>query len=420
MSRRGPSLGLGRALRVARHASRGVARAGCLLEPRTFGIGSARRGATRSDGEVIGTGERARGAAPAALGRRQRRATRRSAFRNAAELAMRDFPSAGIQIAVYDTKGTPAGAEAAVGARAEGTAPGSCSARSSPNEVSAIAPQARQAGVPVVAFSSDAGVAGPGVYLLSFLPSDDVNRIVSYSASQGRKSFAALLPANAYGAVVEAAFRSAVAGVRRAHRGDPDLRRRTMDVRAKAAAIASVAPQIDALLIPDTGDVVPAIAAALAPTGVTRDKVKFLGSGQWDDPRVLNNPALVGSWFPAPAKQGFEEFARKYQAAYGSPPPRNATLAYDATVLAAGLVRQFGAERFQTSVLTSPNGFAGIDGIFRFLPSGLTERRLAVYEVTGSGARIIAPAARSFAGAGRRRGRAFARISAARSSRRER
>ena len=54
-------------------------------------------------------------------------------------------------------------------------------------------------------------------------------------------------------------------------------------------------------------------------------------------------------------------------------------------------------ERFQNSVLTSPNGFAGLDGVFRFLPSGLTERRLAVYEVTGSGARVVAPAARSFA-----------------------
>ncbi len=101
----------------------------------------------------------------------------------------------------------------------------------------------------------------------------------------------------------------------------------------------------------------------------------------------LTIAALVGSWFPAPTKQGFEDFARRYQAAYGSPPPRNATLAYDATVLAAGLVRQYGADRFQASVLTSPNGFAGVDGIFRFLPSGLTERRLAVYEVTGTGAR---------------------------------
>jgi ABC-type branched-subunit amino acid transport system substrate-binding protein len=254
--------------------------------------------------------------------------------------------------------------------------------------------------VPVVAFSSDAGVAGPGVYLLSFLPSDDVNSIVAFSAGQGRKSFGALLPATAYGAVAEAAFRSAVSKAGGRIVTVQTYQSNDADLRAKTMAVASAAREIDALFVPDTGAVVPTIAATLAAGGVTRDKVRLLGSGLWDDPRILNNPMMVGSWFPAPVKQGFEDFARKYQAAYGAQPPRNATLAYDATVLAVGLVRQYGADRFENAVLTSPNGFAGIDGIFRFLPSGLTERRLAIYEVTGAGASIVSPAARSFAGGG--------------------
>lgn len=322
-----------------------------------------------------------------------------TAFRNAAELALKDFPGAGIQIAVYDTRGTPGGAQAAVGVAIREGAEIILGPVFSA-EVSAIAPQARTAGAPVVAFSSDASVAGPGVYLLSFLPADDVNRIVSYSASQGRRSFAALLPASAYGSVAEAAFRRSVAAVGGRIVSIQTYQANGADIGAKAAEIGRVAAQVDALLIPDSADLVPAIAAALTANGVTRDKVRFLGSGQWDDARVLNNPALVGGRFAAPPKQGYEDFARKYQAAYGAPPPRNATLGYDATVLAAGLVRQFGKERFQLSVLTSPAGFVGLDGVFRFLPSGLTERRLAVYEVTGSGARLIDPAARSFAAGG--------------------
>ena len=62
----------------------------------------------------------------------------------------------------------------------------------------------------MIAFSTDSSIAGRGVYLLSFLPESDVNRIVDYSASIGKKSFAALLPDNAYGNVVEAAFKTAV------------------------------------------------------------------------------------------------------------------------------------------------------------------------------------------------------------------
>jgi ABC-type branched-subunit amino acid transport system substrate-binding protein len=321
------------------------------------------------------------------------------AFRNAAALALRDFPDANIRITIYDTGGTPAGAKAAVGTALGGGARlilGPVFAA----EVSAVAPAARQAGVPVVAFSSDASVAGPGIYLLSFLPADDVKRVVAYAAGEGKQAFAALLPANSYGTVVEAAFRGAVPEAGGRILAIQSYQRTSDDIRAQAAAIARFAPQFDALLVPDSGDVLPAIASALEAAGITRDRVQLLGSGQWDDPRVVNSAGLVGAWFPAPTKEGFAGFARKYQAAYRTPPPRNATLAYDASVLAAGLVRQYPDDPFANAVLTSPNGFTGIDGVFRFLPSGAAERRLAVYEVTGSGARVVAPAARTFAAGG--------------------
>jgi ABC-type branched-subunit amino acid transport system substrate-binding protein len=319
-----------------------------------------------------------------------------TAFRNASELAIRDFPTAGIQVAVYDTKGTPAGAQAAAGAALSEGAEIILGPVFS-GEVAAAAPQARQAGVPVVAFSSDAGVAGPGVYLLSFLPADDVQRIIGYAASEGRRSYAALLPADAYGSVAEASFRRVVAAGGGRIVAIETYAADLSDLDAKLAAAARVAPQADALFVPDPR-AAPRAAAALSAAGVAREKLKLLGSGQWDDPSLLNDGSLVGSWFPAPAKQGFEAFAQKYRAAYGSLPPRNATLAYDATVLAAGLVRQFGANRFQNSVLGNPNGFRGLDGVFRFTPGGLTQRRLAVYEVTGSGSRMISPAAMTFAG----------------------
>jgi len=394
LSRRGRSQGFPRALGVLACAGLVAMLAACS----SFNILGDRGLDGAVIGELIGTG----GVRVALLLPRSASGNGRAtaeAFRNAADLAIRDFPSAGIQIAVYDTKGTPAGAQQAVGtALSEGAEIILGPVFSS--EVSAVATQARAAGAPVVAFSSDASVAGPGVYLLSFLPSDDVGRIVSYSASQGRKSFAALLPAGAYGAVVEASFRSAVATSGGRIVSIQSYEANDANIHAKTAALGGIAAQIDALLIPDAGEAAPAIGAALASAGITRDKVRFLGSGQWDDPRILNSPALVGGWFPAPARQGYEDFARKYQAAFNATPPRNATLAYDATVLAAGLVRQFGDERFQASALTSANGFVGLDGVFRFLPNGLTERRLAVFEVTGSGARIVAPAGRSFAAGG--------------------
>lgn len=347
-------------------------------------------------GEAIGSGE-VRVALLLPRSATGNAASTATAFRNAAELAMRDFPNTGIQVIVYDTKGTPQGAQtAATAALSEGAE--IILGPIFSGEVAAVAPQARGAGVPVVAFSSDASVAGPGVYLLSFQTGDYVRRIVSYAAQKGSRAFAALLPNDAYGSVAEASFREAVAAAGGQLVTVERYQADAADIQAKAAAVAAASSRFNALLIPDRGEAVAALAPALAGAGITPDRIRFLGSGLWeDDPRILNNPALAGAWFPAPSRQGFEAFAQRYRAAYGAEPPRNATLAYDGTVLAAGLVRQFGAERFSQSVLTNPNGFAGIDGVFRFLPGGTTERRLAVYEVTGSGVRVIEPAARSFA-----------------------
>src|SRR5262249_27236431 len=157
-------------------------------------------------------------------------------------------PSAGIQIAVYDTKGTPAGAQEAVGTalkeRAEIILGPLFSA-----EVSAVAPQARQAGVSAGGFSFGPNRARPGLLLLGFLPSRPLHRVVSYSASQGRKSFAALLPANAYGAVVEAAFRRSVAARGGRIVAIQSYQSNAEDAKAKATAVAALAPQIDALLM---------------------------------------------------------------------------------------------------------------------------------------------------------------------------
>jgi ABC-type branched-subunit amino acid transport system substrate-binding protein len=130
-------------------------------------------------------------------------------MRNSAEMALAEFQNPNIQLLIKDDGGNAQGAaQGAQQALDEGAEIilGPLFAQSVP----ATAQVARAKGVSCIAFSTDSSVAGRGVYLLSFLPESDVNRIVEYSASIGKKSFAALLPDNAYGNVVEAAFKQAV------------------------------------------------------------------------------------------------------------------------------------------------------------------------------------------------------------------
>ena len=149
---------------------------------------------------------------------------------------------------------------------------------------------ARPRGIPVIAFSTDVSVAARGVYLLSFLPETDVKRIVDYAISRGKRSFAALLPDSAYGAVVEAAFQQEVS--RRGGR-IVALEKYPLDpskMAEPARRVAQAAAQVDSIFIPDGADAVPQVVQALAASGVNLKRVQLLGTGLWDDPRVFSTP----------------------------------------------------------------------------------------------------------------------------------
>jgi ABC-type branched-subunit amino acid transport system substrate-binding protein len=315
-----------------------------------------------------------------------------ASMRNASEMALSEFLNPNLQLLIKDDAGSPQGAQqAAQQALAEGAEIilGPLFAASVP----AVAQVARARNISVIAFSTDSSVASRGVYLLSFLPESDVNRIVDYAAATGKRAFAALLPENAYGNVVEAAFKQAVP--RRGGRVvafEKYGADRATAVRTVAAALGTV----DTLLLADDGDAVVATADALSAAGVNLKNVQLLGTGLWDNPRVFGSATLQGGVFAAPDPVGFRGFSTRYRAKYGSDPVRTATLAYDAVALTAALSRTQGGQRFTSEVLLNSSGFAGIDGLFRFRPDGTNERGLAVMRVTSGGSTPIAASPKSF------------------------
>ena len=316
-------------------------------------------------------------------------------MRNAAELALSEFNNPNIQLLVKDDAGTAQGAQQATQEALDQGAEiilGPLFAHS----VTQAAQVARVRNVPVLAFSTDSNVAGRGVYLLSFLPETDVDRIVEYAIAQGRKSFVALVPDNAYGAVVEAEFKQVVS--RKGGRVVA-LERYPANGGNMGDAprlIAQAAAQADVLFVPDAGDGAVAAVRAVAAAGVNLKRLQVIGTGLWDDPRIFAEPALAGGWYPAPDSAGFRAFSTRYRARYNQDPVRTATLAYDAVALVAALVKTQGPRRFAPETLTNPSGFAGIDGVFRFRGDGTNQRGLAVLRVTPSGGQVISPAPHSF------------------------
>ncbi|MFZ5618640.1 MAG: penicillin-binding protein activator [Pseudomonadota bacterium] len=346
-----------------------------------------------------------------------------SAMFDAAQLAAFEAGDDRFLIIPKDTRGTPDGAAAAArAALADGAEIilGPMFAET----VAAAAPVARAASAPMIAFSSDVQSAGDGVYLLSFPPEIEVARVTDYAMAQGKLRFGLIAPANEYGQRVSTAFSQSLAergGIlvhEERYEQDPDK----MLAPAKRLAAYSkeiIPPELrhdydpgkpgatgaafgnaqgfQAVLMPEQGTLLRALAPLLPYYNVDINEVKLLGVSAWNNPRLTREPALRGGWFAAPDPAITGAFEERFRAAFGEAPPRLASLAYDATLLAARLGQApRRRDRFDEAMIENRSGYFGADGLFRFTADGTIERGLAILEIQPGGIRVIDPAPRAF------------------------
>ncbi len=325
---------------------------------------------------------------------------------NAAQLALFEVADAKFSLIPLDTKGT---AEGAVAATQQALAQGADIILGPvfSFEVKAAAPLAHEQSIPMLAFTTDRSVAGGGVYAMGFLPGPQVVRVLAYAHEQGRNRIGVLVRGDDYGRAVAEAAKDAIAALGMELVAldyyDPAATDFTATVRrfTNRRVPAGQKSPFDAILLPDDGVRLRNIASLLTYflTEGGMEPPKLLGTLLWDDPRLAAEPALAGGWYPAPPVTGHGEFEQRYVKAFGPMPPRTggvSGIAYDAAALAAALARN-GFGDYGSASLQNPNGFAGVDGIFRLLATGLAERGLTVKEISPEGAREVSSAPTSFA-----------------------
>jgi ABC-type branched-subunit amino acid transport system substrate-binding protein len=318
---------------------------------------------------------------------------------NAAQLALFEVADRKFTLLPYDTQGSPDGAVAAM-RQALNNAPDIVIGPLFAAEVRAAAPLAREAHVPMIALSSDYTVAGDGIYTLGFLPGPQALRVVNFAVQRGRHRLAVLAPSDEYGRRVadQIVASAAKLGIELI---PPQLfDSATTDLAGPIKRLVKIDPTgdpgFDALLLPDTGARLRQVAASLPALGIDPAKVKLLGTMLWDDANPGSEPALTGGWYAAPPSANHTAFIDRYVKAFGAKPTAIASLAYDATALAAVLGKATPRD-YSPAALTNGAGFAGVDGLFRLLPDGTAERGYAIFEVMpGAPAREIDPAPTSF------------------------
>lgn len=315
------------------------------------------------------------------------------AMLNAAQLALFDMKASNITLVPRDT--TSNATNAAREALSEGAEIilGPLFAQ----DVKAVSPIARANNVPVIAFSTDWTAATDNTYIMGFLPFGQVSRVVDYAAKRGARNFSALIPETPYGIAVNGSLRNTLKGQNLPTPFSFVFNNAT-GVEAPIQQLAK-ARGIDALLLPIGGAQLAQISNLLRQNDLNLGQMRLIGTGLWDDSSQASS-IIPGAWFAAPDPKLRISFERQYQSTYGQPAPRLASLAYDATALAATLaakgLSQKGAPAFTRADFTNPSGFAGLDGVFRFRGDGLAERGLAILELRPNGSVVVDPAPTRF------------------------
>lgn len=346
------------------------------------------------------------------------------ALENAAKLAAPDGGSPSLDI--RDTGGNAAGAATAAQAgiaAGDGIIIGPLTA----SETQAVIPIAKAAGVNMLPFTNDATLAQPGVWPLGIAPAQYVQRVLQVASDGGRTQLAALLPDTEFGHHLSDAitaetsslsepapqivfYTPGFSSVNQAVQQIADWGSRgqsLMDQIKAARALGTPAgrakarelqhqqippPSFNALFIGDTDETTLAELANFLPYyDVTAPQVQFLGPAPWANiaTDMSHQSVFLGAMYAAPDPAAAAAFQAKYQAAYGSPAPSIADIAFDAAALARVAASSGG---YTSSVLTAPAGFTGTDGLVVLSNDGSVKRGLAVFSIAPGAPTISSPA----------------------------
>lgn len=307
-------------------------------------------------------------------------------LRQAAEMSVFEVADAKLELIPLDTKGTPTGAQEATRQALNRRVDLILGPVFSQN-ARAMKPLLDGSQVPVVTYSTDLSLAEPGFFVFGFDVIEQIRAVLDYAKSKGVTSIVAIVPQNQYGSIIEKELHTLDS------QGYITLRK-TFLYNPSEMDFTQIAKDIETsdaqgIFIPEGGSTLETILSSLKYHDVSLKGRQLLGTGQWDDPQVKYTKAAEGGWFANVSMGDRITFEGRYIKTYGEMPHRLASLAYDSVSMAAMLARLHPENPFMVASMTQSRGFEGVDGFFRLLPNGDTQRTLSIYEIRGGSIKLL-------------------------------
>ena len=376
-------------------------------------------------------------------------------MRNAATMAMFNVKTNNIIVQFYDTQSDESGAREAMRRAAREGAEIAIGPLSK-DEVAGA--KAARAGIPMISFTTDSDVLGGDAFSIGHLLDSQIQRIMEFSAGRGQKRIVILTPSGVSGkfvmkqattfakrnnmeiahsatfernTITDVAKRIANFDAREAEYKEyanaiearfaymsalkadfPDDFASEFDSQQYQSAEAELADlekvrsglnrrktfgevDFDTVFVfgDDINDVI-MVGSMMMFYEVPAGKVRFIGTSQLENERVRGERAFRGAWYPTISTRYSPKFNAAFQQYFDQAPGRIASLTYDAMAVSASVFNQSG--RISRDALLNPNGWTGINGIFRFVRSGENERLMDITEIRNGRPVIVENAGTSF------------------------
>ena len=281
--------------------------------------------------------------------------------------------------------------------------------------------------IPALSFTSDATAVGNGLMTMALMPTNSVETIINQISADGKKSVIIIAPDTNSGKLMATTAKNALDnkeiklnGVFYYQENNPesikDTSKQASMNNARVAAntrareilsdiltnealnileksdLTMQLEQIsrtdtlgnipyDAILFLGNADDTTKLASFLRYYGVSTRDASYYGSALWDGTNISSDITMSGAKYATlPAIN--ENFATLYSQISGMPPSRLATIGYDATNMAIGMIY---SDKSDAAYLLDPSGYIGTDGLFRLKPTGDNERALRIVRINGDG-----------------------------------
>ena len=270
-------------------------------------------------------------------------------------------------------------------------------------------------GILFFSFAADKSLAGDCIFLINFFPEDDLLALFKYFPADSK--IALLYPENFYGFTINSIIDSIASKsnsmiVNRASYKEDltnardsikklskyDLRKNDLERQKKILknnnddASKKLLKKIEKfetlgsvdfthLILPDFSIRLLEIAPLLPFYDVDPNKVKFVGTGVWDEQIFFNEPSLQGAIFSGIEEKNRKEFFDDYLYIYKEKPLRTSTIPYDLVGIISYVInKNMTLSQVYQFLNNEKIKFDGIDGKF-FFSKNILSRELDILQI---------------------------------------